>query len=155
MLSRRDFLAAASRTAALALVGTALPAGEARAARPIELTVYKSASCGCCKAWIEHVRANGYAVRAFDVEDLDGVKATAGVPVALRSCHTAYVGGYVVEGHVPADVIRRLLAEHPAVAGLAVPGMPIGAPGMEGSPSQHFDVIAFERGGTTRVYARR
>src|ERR671933_551663 len=118
MLSRRDFLAVASRGAALALIGGALPA-----AAPPELTVYKSPSCGCCKKWIEHVRANGFAVRAFDVEDLSDVKATAGVPAALRSCHTAYVGGYVVEGHVPADLVKRMLAERPAITGLAVPGM--------------------------------
>ena len=155
MISRREFLAASSRLAALGLVGAALPAEAWGGVAPIPMTVYKSATCGCCRRWVEHVQAHGFAVRAFDVEDLREVKATAGVPAALQSCHTAYVGAYVVEGHVPADVIHRLLEERPRVAGLAVPGMPAGSPGMEGGPAQRYDVIAFERSGRTRVYARR
>jgi hypothetical protein len=156
MPTRREFLSVSSRLAAIGLVGAALPVDAAAGRAPVQVTVYKSASCGCCKKWIEHVEAHGFAVRAFDVEDLREVKATAGVPAALQSCHTAYVGRYVVEGHVPADVMQRLLAERPAVAGLAVPGMPSGSPGMEGGgPSEHYDVIAFERSGRTRVYARR
>src|SRR5919202_4232644 len=148
MLSRREFLGVASKSAAAAIVGAVLPAA-AGAAAPVVVTVYKSPSCGCCRKWVEHVKAHGFAVRAFDVDDLHEVKAAAGVPAALQSCHTAYVGQYVVEGHVPADDIRRLLAERPAVAGLAVPGMPVGSPGMEGGPSEHYDVIAFERSGRT------
>lgn len=119
------------------------------------VTVYKSASCGCCSKWIEHLRQNGFKVDAFDTEDLAKVMSSMGVPTRLASCHTARVGNYVIEGHVPADLIKKLLAEHPALAGLAVPGMVTGSPGMDGPGAQHYDVIAWDREGRTSVYARR
>lgn len=119
------------------------------------VTVYKSASCGCCTKWVEHLRVSGFTVDAYDTEDLATVKTNMGVPSRLASCHTARVGNYVIEGHVPADLIRKLLAEHPALAGLAVPGMVTGSPGMEGPGAQHYDVIAWDRQGNTTVYARR
>jgi hypothetical protein len=134
--------------AATALLRNPVPAG------PV-VTVYKSASCGCCTKWIEHVRAAGFTVVAHDTEDHTGVMGNFGVPFRLGSCHTASVGSYVIEGHVPADVIRRLLEEHPAIAGLAVPGMVTGSPGMEGPGAEHYDVVAWDRQGKTRVYARR
>lgn len=119
------------------------------------VTVYKSATCGCCSKWVDHLRQNGFKVDAFDTEDLTTVMSTMGVPGRLASCHTAKVGNYVIEGHVPADLIKKLLAEHPALSGLAVPGMVTGSPGMEGPGAQHYDVIAWDRDGRTSVYARR
>lgn len=120
------------------------------------MTVYKSASCGCCKQWVEHARANGFTVRIVDTEDLNSVKREMGIPGALASCHTVVVGSYLVEGHVPATDVKRLLRDRPRVRGLAVPGMPIGAPGMEQGPVsgyERYDVIAFEQSGATRVFA--
>jgi len=117
------------------------------------VTVYKTPTCGCCKAWVEHMRENGFRVVAIDTNDVTPVKERHGVRQDHASCHTATVGGYVVEGHVPAADVRRLLAERPAITGLAVPGMPMGSPGMEGPRSERYDVIAFTRGGHDRVYA--
>jgi hypothetical protein len=102
------------------------------------------------------MKTNGFAVEAHDTSGVDGIKDQAGVPQAARSCHTGLVGGYAIEGHVPAEVVRRLLREHPAdVAGLAVPGMVTGSPGMEGGTPQHYDVIAFTKDGRTSVYEKR
>ncbi len=123
-------------------------------AQATEVVVYKSASCGCCKDWIRHLQANGFAVKAYNVVDLAEVKRTNGVSPHLASCHTARVGGYVIEGHVPAQDIKRLLAERPAVAGLAVPGMPAGSPGMEGPRKDPYNVYAFRPDGSTSIYAR-
>lgn len=114
------------------------------------VTVYKSPTCGCCSAWADHLRSNGFAVETVDVQDIDAVKQQYGIPPALQSCHTAVVDGYVVEGHVPADDVKRLLAERPDAAGLAVPGMPIGSPGMEqGDTVQPYDVILVDDGETS------
>lgn len=106
---------------------------------------------------MDHLREKGFKVDARDVMDLNAVKRKHGVPAALESCHTGLVDGYVVEGHVPADVIDQLLRERPKVAGLAVPGMPVGSPGMEvpGHKAERYDVIAFDARGTTRIFARR
>lgn len=121
-------------------------AGQAAAADAVTIQVYKTPTCGCCTKWIDHLRAAGFDVEATDLPDLTTLKAMNGVPNALSSCHTATVDGYVLEGHVPASDVRRLLAERPKIAGLAVPGMPMGSPGMEHpDPRRHeaFDVIAF------------
>jgi hypothetical protein len=115
--------------------------------------VYKTEGCGCCNGWIEHLRAAGFTVDARDVTDLMAVKRDAGVPVANSSCHTALVDGYVVEGHVPADLVKKMLAERPDVVGLAVPGMPVGSPGMEGSGAKPFQVLTFDLQGKNTVYA--
>jgi hypothetical protein len=131
----------------------AVQQGQQRPA-PTAIEVYKSPTCGCCALWVEHVNANGFAAKVTDMPDVTPVKSQRGVPQALRSCHTAIVGGYVIEGHVPAADIQRLLRERPAIAGLAVPGMPMGSPGMEGPGPQRYDVIAFDRQGQTSVYAR-
>ena len=117
------------------------------------ITVYKDPNCGCCRNWIEHLIKHGYRVDAKDSPDMAQIKTTLGVPGDLQSCHTAVVGGYLIEGHVPAADIDRLLATKPNVKGLAVPGMPMGSPGMEGSMKQHYQVIAFDRTGKTRVFA--
>lgn len=134
------------------VVGTAsLPA---LAADPVSVTVYKSPTCGCCEEWIKHMRANGFRVDARDVPDTDVIKRRFGVPDELVSCHTAMIDGYVIEGHVPAATIRRLLRERPAVAGLAVPGMPASAPGMDSTTKEPYDVLAFKRDGRSSVYER-
>ena len=120
-----------------------------------EVTVYKSPTCGCCNKWVEHLQANGFTVKAQNVADVMPYKSANGVPLALGSCHTAKVDGYVIEGHVPADDIKRLLKERPKVLGLSVPGMPIGSPGMEqGAHKEKYDVLSFDKTGQTSVYAR-
>lgn len=127
------------------------------AAAPVALptmTVYKTPTCGCCKNWVEHVQQAGINVEVHDLPDLTEIKNEAGVPADARSCHTAIVDGYAIEGHVPAAAIKRLLQERPAVAGLAVPGMPVGSPGMEvpGQAPDRYDVIAFQRDGSSSVF---
>lgn len=102
-----------------------------------------------------HLRASGYPVQAVDTNDLVPIKRKLGVPPALESCHTGTVEGYVIEGHVPADLIDRLLKERPKVLGLAVPGMPVGSPGMEGGPPERYQVLTFDRAGKAAVYASR
>ena len=119
------------------------------------IDVVKSPSCGCCAQWVEYLRINGFDVRVTDVEDVTPVAHRHGVPDALRSCHTATVEGYALEGHVPVEDIRRLLEERPQAAGLAVPGMPIGSPGMEqGDWRQPYATILFQRDGRQQVFAR-
>lgn len=119
------------------------------------VTVYKSPTCGCCNKWVDHMKAAGFEVRSVDMDDVTEVKQASGVPMRLRTCHTALVDGYVVEGHVPPDLVKKLLAEKPKAAGLAVPGMPIGSPGMEGTPVQAYEVLLFDKSGKTSVYAKR
>ena len=115
--------------------------------------VYKTPTCGCCNGWIEHLQAAGFTVDARDVRDIMTVKQDGGVPVSMSSCHTAIVDGYVVEGHVPAEQVKRLLAERPEVAGIAVPGMPVGSPGMEGPNAQPYEVLSFTHDGHAEVFA--
>jgi hypothetical protein len=125
-----------------------------RAQQPVNIDVYKDPTCGCCVNWVAHLRKNGFAVHSADVSDIDAVKAKYNVPAALRSCHTAVVGGYVIEGHVPATDVKHLLTTRPTdVVGLAVPGMPVGSPGMEGSNPQAYQVLAFDKGGRSRIFA--
>lgn len=137
---------------AAALVASAPMAGQQQ--QPT-IDVYKSATCGCCSKWVEHLKHNGFTVRTTNREDLAQFKASHHVPPRVQSCHTAVVNGYVIEGHVPASDVQRLIKERPAVVGLAVPGMPIGSPGMEipGRGVQPFDVIAFDKDRQTRVFA--
>lgn len=116
--------------------------------------VYKSPTCGCCGDWIDHLEENGFEVTATNSNDMGRVKADAGLIAGLGSCHTAFIGDYVIEGHVPADDIKRLLAEAPKATGLSVPGMPAGSPGMEmGDRKDHYKVILFNEQGQTRVFA--
>jgi hypothetical protein len=123
--------------------------------QPRTMTVFKSPTCGCCTAWIEHVEKAGFKCTVRDFADLTEVKRTFGIPRALESCHTAQVGTYVVEGHVPADLIVKMLREKPVGRGLAVPGMPIGSPGMEGGTPERYQVLFLNKDGTTRVFATR
>ena len=125
------FLVGAVLTALGLFAFTQLQGDTATASASSVVQVYKTPTCGCCVKWVDYLRAEGFTVETTDVQDLNTIKARFGVPGAMSSCHTAVVGGYVVEGHVPAEDIRRLLAEEPDVAGIAVPGMPIGSPGME------------------------
>ena len=141
--------------AGIVVAGAVLVGGMAAAQRPAPLVeVYKSPTCGCCANWVNHLEALGFRTRVTDVEDITTVKTSKGVPARLASCHTGVVNGYVLEGHVPAADVQRLLKDKPAVVGLAVPGMPIGSPGMEaGSTVQRYDVLTFTRQGDTKVFA--
>ena len=137
---------------ALALTTSAARPSDSHSKEPI-VTVYKDPGCGCCKSWVEHLIKHGYRVDAKDTPDMTEVKRALGVPDALTACHTAVVNGYLIEGHVPAADIARLLKEKPKVAGLAVPGMPMGSPGMEGSRTQHYQVLSFDKAGKTKIFA--
>ena len=139
--------------AALALIGAV--AAQQKPAGPL-VEVFKSPTCGCCSQWVEHMRKAGFTVRTTDMNDLSEVKKSRGVPAEVQSCHTATVNGYVVEGHVPPADIHRMLKEKPAIAGIAVGGMPIGSPGME-SPyvkAEPYNVMSFDKNGTTHVFAK-
>jgi hypothetical protein len=147
---------AGALAAAIALFFGAPTGAQAPPAARQTVTVYKSATCGCCSKWIDHLKTSGFDVKALDVDDVDLVKKTYGVPPALGSCHTALVAGYVVEGHVPADAVTRMLRERPAIAGIAVPGMPLGSPGME-TPGRRdpYSIMSFDKSGKSAVYERR
>jgi hypothetical protein len=121
------------------------------------LSVFKTATCGCCSKWVDHMKANGFDVAVQDVADISAVKEKLGVAPEIGSCHTAQVGGYVIEGHVPAASVQRLLKEKPKVAGLAVPGMPAGSPGMEvpGGHQEPFAILTFDKSGKTNVFERK
>jgi hypothetical protein len=151
--SVRTFALGASILALALTTGAAPPSGTGAAAKKPTITVYKDPSCGCCKSWVEHLIKHGYRVEAKDTPEMTEIKRTLGVPDRLSACHTAVVNGYLIEGHVPAADIARLLKEKPRVAGLAVPGMPMGSPGMEGPRSQHYQVLSFDKTGKTKVFA--
>jgi hypothetical protein len=119
-----------------------------------DIVVYKSPTCGCCKLWEQHLQRAGFSVKSVNVQDVVTYKIRHGVTPELGSCHTALVEGYVIEGHVPASDIRRLLRERPKVKGLAVPGMPMGSPGMEGPTREAYNVLSFDAAGNTKVYAQ-
>jgi hypothetical protein len=115
--------------------------------------VYKSPTCGCCGKWVSHLEANGFKVKATDVNDINLIKRSYGIPPALASCHTAVVGDYLIEGHVSAKDIVQLLKQKPAIKGIAVPGMPIGSPGMEVGNPQAYDVVSFGANGETEIFS--
>jgi hypothetical protein len=149
----RKVLALGAAFVALTLTtGAVAPSVGATPKQP-KITVYKDPSCGCCKSWIEHLIKHGYSVDAKDTPQMAEIKRTLGVPDALTSCHTALVNGYLIEGHVPAEDIAKLLKAKPKVAGLAVPGMPTGSPGMEGPRKVHYQVLSFDKNGKTKVFA--
>ena len=148
-----------NRRRAVALVLTALlpVAGASRAegtSKGIPITVYKSPTCGCCAGWASYLSTRGFAVTTIDQEDLSALKAKHGITPELRSCHTALVGGYVVEGHVPSADIHRLLEERPAIVGLTAPGMPMMSPGMASIEPRDYDVLQFDREGRVAVFSR-
>jgi hypothetical protein len=137
--------------------GLGVAAQQKPAAAATKVTVYKTSSCGCCRVWVDHLKTNGFDVQAMDVSSADvrKVSKAAGLKDEDTSCHTAKVGDYVVEGHVPAADIKRMLKEKPAIAGLSAPGMPMGSPGMEqGGAKEPYDVLAFKKDGTSTVFAK-
>ncbi|WP_158590360.1 copper-binding protein [Noviherbaspirillum cavernae] len=148
-MKRRNFIQAIS-AAVLAMSGFAFNAAAALPA----IDVYKSATCGCCSKWIEHLQANGFKVNAHDVPSPSDYRSKFGMPQELGSCHSARVDGYALEGHVPASEVKRLLAERPKAKGLAVPAMPLGSPGMEvdGARSDPYDVLLVKADGSHSVY---
>lgn len=154
-MTRRDWLASLAHGMFAAVAINALVPRRAGAA-PIALTVYKDPSCGCCTKWVDHLRAAGLRPSVQDRTDMDALKDSLGVPSTLRSCHTAVAGRYVIEGHVPAGDLRKLIAASPkGVVGLAVPEMPVGSPGMEiAGRADRYDVIAFAADGSTKLFAR-
>ncbi|WP_428853040.1 DUF411 domain-containing protein [Imbroritus primus] len=151
MISQRrtllQFLAASATV-------VAIPAFAQKAASLPVIDVYKSPSCGCCGAWIEHLQKNGFTVRAHNVDDTSTMRQKLRMPEKFGSCHTAKVGNYVLEGHVPASEVKRLLAERPAALGLAVPAMPVGSPGMEVASGRvdPYDVLLVQADGKSSVY---
>ncbi len=154
MTSRMLGRVGAALVATVALTGAALTAQTPAQITAPTIVVYKTPTCGCCQKWVEHLQGNGLKVLTQHRDDLSPLRAQHGVPASLTSCHTALVGSYVVEGHVPAADVKRLLSEKPAIKGIAVAGMPIGSPGMEGGTPQKFDTVAFTADGKTTVFAR-
>lgn len=118
------------------------------------ITVYKSPTCGCCTKWVDHLTDNGFKVKSINTNNLSNIKKNSGLPYGLGSCHTAFVDGYVIEGHVPASDIKKLLKQRLDVVGLTVPGMPMGSPGMEGPRRDKYDVMTFDKSGKTTVFSR-
>jgi hypothetical protein len=151
MLPRRG----PTRRSVLCLIGAAatLAASQGRAQPAPAVKVWKDPACGCCTGWVEHLSRSGFSVASIDTSDLAAIKAEAGIPADLAACHTARIEAYVLEGHVPAAAIWRLLKERPEGIGLAVPGMPIGSPGMEGGSPESYAVILFGKA-ERRVYGR-
>ncbi len=144
-----------TKTPLLAAALLALGAQLAHAAQPLPtVDVYKSPYCGCCGQWVEHMQAAGFTVRSHNVDDVPAARKQLGMPDNLGSCHTARIGNYVIEGHVPAADVQRLLKEKPKAVGLAVPGMPQGAPGMETARPQPYDTLLVSNDGQIRVFAR-
>ena len=153
--SRRAFLTTLLKSSAVVAAAPllAMKWPEATALPPV--TVYKDPSCGCCKLWVKHMEKAGFNVTVHDTPDMDAMKQSVGLPKAMASCHTAVIGAYLIEGHVPADVVQKFLAEKPVAKGLAVPGMVTGSPGMEGATKDKYDVLLFDKAGKSRVYASR
>ncbi len=148
ILSRLFLIASASLFVSIVL------ATDSRSVEPEEVAVYRSPTCGCCSKWADHLESAGFRVQSHEVPDIHAIKRKYGVPQALSACHTALVGGYVIEGHVPASDIRRLLRERPPIVGLAVPGMPRGSPGMEAPIAESYEVLGFDREGRTSIFSR-
>jgi hypothetical protein len=151
-ISRRAVVA---RGAFLALGFTGLARLLHARAFKTAMVVYKDPACGCCEKWVDLMRASGFVVSVRNTTDMPPIKRRYQVTPALASCHTAITAGYVIEGHVPADLIHKLLADKPKVVGLTVPGMVTGSPGMEGPDPQPYQVLAFDAAGKTTVYAKR
>jgi hypothetical protein len=146
-MNRRTLLSlAAAATASLSFPTVAKPLPQ--------VEVYKNPDCGCCGAWVDHLKAAGFPVKVHDTPDTGAVRKRQGIPDEFGSCHTGVVAGYALEGHVPAEDVKRLLALKPAAAGLSVPGMPVGSPGMEvGSRKDRFQVLLIDKAGRSSVFA--
>lgn len=154
--TRRRWIASAAAGVLAGVAGAGSSQARTAATLP-PVQVWKDPNCGCCQLWVEYLQARGFSVQVHDVGN-NGARARLGMPRELGSCHTAVIGGYVIEGHVPAEEILRLLRERPAALGLAVPRMPIGSPGMDGPVYQGrrdaYDVLLVQRDGSTRRYRR-
>lgn len=144
---------AAGATTAVPAAANATPAASPPAAT-YAMTVYKQPTCGCCSKWEDHMRANGFVITSVPVSDLDAVKREHSIAPQFQSCHTGIVDGYIVEGHVPAADVRRLLTEKPKIRGIAAPGMPRGSPGMEGVFRDAYEVVTLEASGSSQLFAR-
>lgn len=144
------------RRTMIGLLAAAIPAAAcSKPAKATELTIYESPYCGCCGAWVDHLKDSGLKPVVQDMEDVTPIAKRAGVPDRLRSCHTAVIGGYFIEGHVPASDIRKLLRERPEALGVAVPGMPVGSPGMEqGERRDAYDTLLVLPDGSSRVFVK-
>ena len=142
--------------AASVLVLSAVSSGQQKP-KPVPMSVYKSPACGCCANWVDYMRKNGFDAKVQDVDNIGAVKLKLGVREEFSSCHTTEVGGYIVEGHVPVEVVQRMLKERPKIAGIAVAGMPAGSPGMEvpSGKKDSYNILAFTSDGKTTVYERR
>lgn len=149
---RRDWLLHTMGATAVLAAGVRPRGLSASRFAPTPLFALRNPGCGCCEGWAEHLRERDFEVHLHESPDLQAVKDRLGVPADLRGCHTGLVEGYIVEGHVPGEFVRRLLDEAPEVAGLAVPGMPMGSPGMEGPTPEAFDVVAFGAAGEMERY---
>lgn len=151
------WLLAPIAAASLAATGLLTPVLSAPGATSKSLplaTAYRTASCGCCKGWLQHMRANGFQVRDVVVADLGAIKRRLGIPAQLSSCHTAQVAGYALEGHIPASYIKQLLRKRPVVVGIALPGMPLGSPGMESAYGKEpFTVMSFSKKGSIQPFS--
>lgn len=147
-MMRRNFLGAVAG----ALAAASLPVLGAPSLPLVE--VYKNPDCGCCGAWVDHLKAAGFPVKVHETPDTGGIRKRHGMPDKFGSCHTGVISGYAIEGHVPAEDIKRLLAKKPAAAGLSVPGMPVGSPGMEvGSRKDAYQVLLIDKAGRASVFA--
>jgi hypothetical protein len=157
-MTRHQFVRFTILGAALLIAGAPVAGSQQAKKAPVttaEGKVWLSPTCGCCGKWTEHMQAAGFKLTREVTTDLNASPARKQVPESLRSCHTALIGGYVIEGHVPADLVRKLVKEQPKIVGIAAPGMPMGSPGMEGPNPQPYTIVAFKADGTTYEFARR
>jgi len=157
MMSRRSFVGHAAGAGLALAGGRSLWAAVRSPAVSPTMTIYMSPTCGCCAKWVDHVKAAGFTTEVHEEQDMDVVKQSLGVPADMRSCHTAQVDKYLIEGHVPAEDIKKLLDQKPSAAGLAAPGMPASSPGMAvpGEPHEAYDILVFQRDGSSKVFAKR
>ena len=153
-MTRANVLRAVALLVVTAISPVAAQSQKRPAAAAVEGTVWLSPTCGCCGKWVDHMQAAGFKMTRQVTTDLQSVGARQKVPEALRSCHTALIGGYLVEGHVPANIVQKLLKEQPKIGGIAAPGMPMGSPGMEGPNAQPYTIVAFRPDGSTYDFAR-
>jgi hypothetical protein len=130
-----------------ALTGILLAFPFRASASAVQVTLYKNPQCSCCEGYVAYLKENGFTVESKPTNDLAEISRKAGVPEAFQGCHTAFIEGYVVDGHVPIEAIRKLLAEHPAIAGITLPGMPLGSPGMGGAKTEPFAIYAVHKDG--------
>lgn len=155
LLTRRGWVGLTLGGTAVTVIGGRWWQNRTEASNAAQIAVFSSPTCACCHEWVAHLEQNDFRVKVEKVVDVTSIKRKFGIPEALWSCHTATVAGYAIEGHVPADLIRKVLSERPRIAGLSVPGMPSGSPGMEGGRKERYEVLAYTEDGLTETYAVR